>query len=292
MIWFQLKKRLRAAQGDLFLEVDSEIPEGTFLTLYGPSGVGKTSILRMLAGLLRPDEGRIEVKGQIWLDTKEKINRKPQQRNIGFVFQDYALFPNMTVRQNLEYALLKNQNPSIIEELVELIELKNLQHRKSTRLSGGQQQRVALARALVRQPDLLLLDEPLSALDHNMRQKLQDYLLRVHERYQLTTILVSHELSEVFKMADQTLVLEEGKVIKAGSPLEVFSNSDAQDTAVQLIGDLVSVKQIEGKWIYTLLIGGKLMRIEREEKAKDALNPGDKIMISIHQIEATLSRVD
>jgi len=292
MIRFHLKKRLRAAQGDLSLEVDSEIPEGTFLTLYGPSGVGKTSILRMLAGLLPPDEGKIEVKGQIWLDTKEKINWKPQQRNIGFVFQDYALFPNMTVRQNLEYALLKNQNPSIIEELVELVELENLQHRKSTRLSGGQQQRVALARALVRQPDLLLLDEPLSALDYSMRQKLQDYLLRVHERYQLTTILVSHELSEVFKMADQTLVLEEGKVIKSGTPLEVFSTTDPQDAAVQLIGDLISVEEVGKEWIYTLLIGGKLMRIKRKEKAKEALKPGDKILVSIHQVEATLSRVD
>ena len=292
MIRFHLKKKLRAAQGDLLLEVESEVPTGTFLTLYGPSGVGKTSILRMLAGLLTPDEGKIEVKGENWLDTKQKINWKPQQRNIGFVFQDYALFPNMTVRQNLEYALPKNQDNSIIPELVELIELENLQDRKPTRLSGGQQQRVALARALVRQPDLLLLDEPLSALDHSMRQKLQDYLLRVHERYGLTTILVSHELSEVFKMADQTIMLEEGKIIKSGTPLEVFSKADASGAAVQLIGNLVSIEQIGSEWVYVLLIGDKLMRIKKEEKVKESMKPGDKILISIHEIEAMLSKIN
>ena len=158
MIELSLHKELISSGGKMFLNIDISLKPGKFITLYGESGAGKTSTLRMLAGLMNPDQGKIRVNNSVWLDTDKKVKLKPQQRDIGYVFQDYALFPNMTVRKNLEYALDKRQDKSIIDELIDIIELTELQYRKPESLSGGQKQRVALARALVRQPKILLLD--------------------------------------------------------------------------------------------------------------------------------------
>lgn len=291
MIYFNLKRKLKAAQGDLMLEVESEMQPGTFLTLFGPSGVGKTSVLRILAGLMNPTEGKIEVDGELWLDTQRKIYRPTQKRNIGFVFQDYALFPNMSVRQNLEYALVDKKDAGIIPELIELIELDQLSERMPGKLSGGQQQRVALARALVRRPKLLLLDEPFSALDYEMRQKLQDYLLKVHHQYQLTTILVSHELGEVFKMADTVLILDEGKVKKKGTPNEVFSEKLDSENEIQLIGDLLEVKTSEGKIIFTILVGNKIIKIEKQGASHSLFKKGDKMLIRLNPENPVLEKI-
>lgn len=223
MVEFSVRKRLHSFSGEMSLEVEMQIAEGELVSLYGRSGAGKTSILRMLAGLMEPDEGYIAVHGRVWLDTRRGINLRPQKRRTGFVFQDYALFPNMSVRENLLFALLPGQDPGIVEELMEMVELTELQDQKPHLLSGGQQQRVALARALVQRPPLLMLDEPLSALDYEMRLKLQAYLLRLHRQYGLTTLLVSHDLPEVLKMADRALVLEGGKVVREGKPRDVLN---------------------------------------------------------------------
>jgi molybdate transport system ATP-binding protein len=184
----------------MVLDLDLTIEKGQFVTLFGESGAGKTSTLRMLSGLLKPDSGTITVGNSTWFDSSRGIDLKPQQRKVGYVFQDYALFPNMTVLQNLEYALQKNQDNGKIRELLEFAELDELQHRSPETLSGGQKQRVALARALVQRPEILILDEPLSALDLKMRIKLQEYLLKVHKTYNLTTILVSHDIGEIVKL--------------------------------------------------------------------------------------------
>ncbi len=149
MIQIALQKKLGAANGEMQLDVDIEIEEGMLVTLYGNSGAGKTSILRMIAGLLQPERGLISVNEKCWLDTSRGISLTPQQRKTGFVFQDYALFPNMTVKENLAYALEKGQSKAIVEELIRIVELRDLQQRKPSELSGGQKQRVALARALV-----------------------------------------------------------------------------------------------------------------------------------------------
>jgi molybdate transport system ATP-binding protein len=176
----------------------------------------------MLAGLLKPDSGSIRINGDVWFDSSKTVNVRPQDRGIGIVFQDYSLFPNMTVRGNLEFALQKGQSPKVVDDLLELTHMSNLHDKKPAILSGGQKQRVAVAMALVRKPRLLLLDEPLSALDSLMQSKLQDYLLHVHEKYKLTTILVSHDMSEVIKMSRRVLLLEEGRIKKDGTPLEVL----------------------------------------------------------------------
>ena len=138
MIRFSLKKQLNGANeaGEMNLDVSCQLAPGTFAAIYGPSGAGKTSILRMLAGLLDPDEGLIEMNGELWLDTHQKLNKKPQHRKVGYVFQEYALFPNMSVRKNLEYGLDKGEDKRRVDELMEIIELGNLQHRKPATLSG------------------------------------------------------------------------------------------------------------------------------------------------------------
>lgn len=222
MIQARFKKKLDAAHGLMTLDVDFTINKGELVTFYGPSGAGKTSILRMLCGLTAPDEGYISVGDQSWFDDKNKINKKPQQRNIGIVFQDYALFPNMTVRGNLMYALVKGQSQDLIDELLALMELSNLQDKKPAFLSGGQRQRVALARALVRKPDVLLLDEPMSALDTTLRIKIQDYILRVHQQFHLTTILVTHDILEVLRLSSRVFLLEEGQIKRQGKPHELL----------------------------------------------------------------------
>ena len=222
MIEFRIEKKLLGPEGKMGLDVNTMIQEGEFVTLYGPSGAGKTSLFRILAGLLLPESGCIRVGDKVWFDSELKINLKPQERNIGMVFQDYSLFPNMSVRQNLEFALEKGQSRTIIEELLELIELNNLTTQRPAQLSGGQKQRVALARALVRRPKILLLDEPLSALDPEMQSKLQDYILKVHQEYGLTTLMISHDLIEVIKMSERVLLLKQGKVVNDGKPSEVL----------------------------------------------------------------------
>jgi molybdate transport system ATP-binding protein len=222
MIQATISKKLIAAKGEMYLDVDLGIGTGEIVALYGASGAGKTSILRMLCGLTLPDKGLIKVYGQTWFDTANKINLRPQQRNVGIVFQDYALFPNMTVKENLMFALDKKQSPAIVDELLELMELTKLHNVKPALLSGGQQQRVALARALVRKPKLLLLDEPMSALDTTLRLKVQDYIMRVHEQFRLTTILVSHDILEVVRLAKKVFVIDHGKLIRQGAPGEVL----------------------------------------------------------------------
>lgn len=222
MIEINVNRKLFGANGELNLTLDTTIRQGEFVTIYGPSGAGKTSVLRMLAGLLKPDAGLIKFDGNVWFDSSKGIHRRPQLRNIGLVFQDYSLFPNMTVRGNLEFALQKGQSSGIVDDLLELTELGNLADKNPAILSGGQKQRVALARALVRKPNLLLLDEPLSALDSVMQSKLQDYLLQVHEQFKLTTILVSHDINEVMKMSKRVLILENGRVEKDGAPIGVL----------------------------------------------------------------------
>ena len=189
MTHLSLQKKLHSADGQLLLNVNCEIEDGAFISLYGPSGAGKTSLLRMVAGFMQPDAGVIKVNDEVWFDSKNKINIVPQKRMTGFVFQDYALFPNMNVEENISYGIPKNDSKKIIEELLEMTALTGLRNKKIQMLSGGQQQRVALARAIARKPKLLLLDEPLSAIDNEMRSNLQQTLLSIHSYYKVPQLL-------------------------------------------------------------------------------------------------------
>lgn len=224
MIEIDICKKIIAGQTTISLNIQMRVERGSVIALFGKSGVGKTTLLRIIAGLAKPDEGVIRVDGDVWYDGARRINLPPQQRRTGFVFQDYALFPHLDVRGNLAYGLPKNHSSRFIDELLQLTGLRSLHNRKPDMLSGGQRQRVALARALARQPALLLLDEPLSALDAEMRETLQDEILCLHKTMGITTLLVSHDIPEVCKLADKVFLLEGGSITRSGSPLTMFSS--------------------------------------------------------------------
>ncbi len=279
MIEVKLHKKLWSAEGQMNLHVEFSLEKGGFLTLYGPSGAGKTSILRMLAGLMTPDTGCISIGGQTWFESDTKTNLQPQQRRLGFLFQDYALFPHMTIRQNLRFALVKGQDDSIVEELLDIMALTAMADRKPEMLSGGQKQRVALARALVPKPEILLLDEPLSALDADMRSKLQGFILDAHQRFNLTTILVSHDVGEILKLSDQMLMLAEGSIVKKGSPAVLFSNNQVSGK-FQFTGEILDISQQDFIFVISVLIGKNLVKVVADESDTRNLSIGDKVLVA------------
>lgn len=284
MIQIQVKKHLSSALGQMWLDVNLTVQTGSLLALGGSSGSGKTTLLRILAGLESVREGFIQKENEPWLDTSKRFFLPPQKRRTGFVFQEYSLFPNMTVAQNLSYALQKGQPADEINELIEIMELQALTHRYPEKLSGGQKQRVALARALVPRPRLLLLDEPLSALDPPMRLRLQDYILEVHKRYQLTTIMVTHDLNEVLKMADTVVSLEQGKIVKMGTPAEVFLK-DTPPARNCLKGFVIDMdKQMK---IAYIRVNDQLVQVSVPEHS--SFHPGDEICLEVKGVVPTIS---
>ena len=219
MLNFHLRQALLTAAGPRLLDVALALPPGELLAVTGPSGAGKTTLLRLLAGLDRPAAGFVRFGEQTWSDSAARQWLPPQRRSLGFVFQDYALFPHLTVRENLAFAA-ENQpgKNQLVRELLELLEVAELAARRPAQLSGGQQQRVALARALAARPRLLLLDEPLAALDLPTRQRLRQVLAAAHQRFGLTTILVSHDPAEIAQLAHRVLALDLGQVVGVGPP--------------------------------------------------------------------------
>jgi len=201
--------------------VDLAVQTGEFFTLLGPSGSGKTTLLRLIAGFERPDSGRIELGGS------DVTRVPPYARNVNTVFQDYALFPHMTVAQNIEYGLrvrhvAKAQRRERVSKALDMVRLPGLGSRKPAQLSGGQRQRVALARAIVNEPQVLLLDEPLGALDLKLRQEMQLELLRVQREVGITFVYVTHDQEEALTMSDRIAVLNHGNIEQIGAPVEVY----------------------------------------------------------------------
>ncbi len=278
MIELKIKKELLGYQNSFLLTVDVKIERGKLVSIYGESGAGKTSLLRLISGLLQPDEGLIKINNELWYDSNMGVNRKAQNRNIGFVFQDYALFPHMSIKENIAFALPKNEGRSWLNELIKMIDLGNLQDRLPETLSGGQKQRVALARALARKPELLLLDEPLSALDHSMRSELQDHIMQLHNKMGLTTLMVSHDIGEISKMSDSVIHMEKGAIIKIGSPLSIFSNREISGK-FQFTGEILDIQASDVIFIVTVLIGKNIVKVVMEEKAAENLSTGDKVMV-------------
>jgi len=279
MIKLNLHKKLHANQGSIDLDVNLNILEGSFTTIQGKSGAGKTSLLRMIAGLMEPDQGVIIVQKESWFDKHAKVNLQIQKRGVGYVFQDYALFPNMTVKKNLEFALPKGVSGEIIGSLIELMELGDLQFLKPETLSGGQKQRVALARALVQQPRLLLLDEPLSALDAEMRSKLQHHLLKLHKEFNLTTIMVSHDNAEVLRLADNLIVMDSGRVIKQGKPAEILGGTSVSGK-FQFTGEIIEINNEGVVSIITVIVGQELVKVVSDIEEATSLSVGDKVLVA------------
>lgn len=281
MIKIDIKHPINSAKGLIDLEFKSELEVGEITTLFGESGAGKTTLLRILSGLLTPKFGRIEVQNELWLDTTKGINLAPQKRKIGFMFQDYALFPNMSVRENLAYA---NKDKNKIENLLKLMDLKKLDNSYPKELSGGQSQRVALARALIREPKILLLDEPLSALDFKMRSYLQDELAKILKHFGITTLLVSHDLAEIYKLSSRILELKNGKIIKDSSK-EKFFHASNLSAKLHFSGVLLDFQKSDILVILTLLINQELVKItlseEEFEQNYQDIKIGDTLVIAI-----------
>jgi molybdate transport system ATP-binding protein len=290
MIKFYAHKTLQTADGKLPLDVSFSVEKGQFVTIYGNSGAGKTTILRILAGLTDAEKLLIEVEGECWDNSDKKIILPIQKRSIGFVFQDYALFPNLTVRENLAFALQKGNDKNMVDELMELMELQSLQNSKPQHLSGGQKQRVALARAIVRKPKILLLDEPLSALDDEMRFKLQDYILKAHQHYQLTTILVSHHLPEIFKLSDQVILLDMGKIIKEGTPSFVFSEEKIS-SKFKLTGEIIAIEKSDVIYIVSVLSGTNIIKVIATEDEIKELKVGAKVLVASKAFNPMIQKI-
>ena len=218
--------------------VDLEIASGEFFTLLGPSGSGKTTCLRLMAGFDRPTSGTIRLHGE------DVSGLPPYRRNVNTVFQDYALFPHMSVAENVGYGLMVRKVPKAerqrrVEEMLDLVRLPGLGHRKPSQLSGGQRQRVALARALVNRPRLLLLDEPLGALDLKLRQQMQVELKALQQQVGITFVYVTHDQEEALSMSDRLAVFHQGKIEQVGEPSEVY-----EAPATEFVAGFVGVSNV------------------------------------------------
>ena len=250
--------------------VDLEVLEGEFLTMLGPSGSGKTTMLRLIAGFEHPSEGRVVLHG-------DDVTRMPPfDRDVNTVFQDYALFPHMSVVQNVEYGLKVKKVPKAerqarVEETLAVVRLGGFEARRPTQLSGGQRQRVALARALVNRPRVLLLDEPLAALDRKLREEMQVELKQIQERVGITFVLVTHDQSEALTMSDRIAVFNDGHVEQVGSPADVYERP-----ATEFVADFVGTSNVLEGAAATAVLGQPTPVMIRPEKIR-LVEPGSAV---------------
>ncbi|MGG6309346.1 ABC transporter ATP-binding protein [Paenibacillus macerans] len=249
--------------------VNLDIREGELVTLLGPSGCGKSTLLRCIAGLTELDDG------QIWLDDKEIANLPPRSREIGMVFQSYALFPNLTVSENIAYGMKmrgasKEARRQRSEELLELIDLSDKRDAYPQHLSGGQQQRVALARSLAVQPKVLLLDEPLSALDAKIRKNLRTEIREIQRKFNMTTVFVTHDQEEALTLSDRVCLMHQGNIVQQGTPEELYSAPKTEFVA-RFMGS------------YNVLSRAEVLRLfgnVRSEAESFAVRPESLILVS------------
>jgi len=270
MIDIDVKIDLDTANGKKEAHYKLDIHSNEFITLFGKSGAGKTTLLRLIAGLETPKSGRIIVNDEVWFDNK--INLPPQKRGAGFVFQDYALFPTMSVRNNILYGCKSDEQKKSLNKLLSLMELESLANSYPHQLSGGQKQRVALARALINEPKILLLDEPLSALDNEMRIKLQNELLSIHKEFKIPALLVSHDISETIRLSDRVAIIEEGKVERYDTPVNIFRDGE-NDT---LFGEIVYIQKNK----IFVMVGTNILTIYSDEIFKYKVSDMMKLKVN------------
>lgn len=228
MLFAQLRKTL----GDLTIDLTFQSDQARVIALFGPSGAGKTSVISMIAGLIRPDSGKIKLNGSTFFDSQVGTNMPPEQRRIGYVFQDGKLFPHLTVKSNLEYGMKlvpKIHRQVNFDEVVDLLGIRSLLFRRPARLSGGEKQRVAIGRALLTSPKLLLMDEPLASLDTDRKQEVLPFVRSLKEVYNIPIIYVSHLPEEVASIADRVLVLRAGRLEAFGGIDLILKNGSTTD---------------------------------------------------------------
>jgi len=285
MIDININKKLQGSVGDINLSINIHIKEHDFIAVSGKSGSGKTTFLRILAGLQEAN-GTIKIEDRFWLNKNKSI--PVQERDIGFVFQDYALFPNMSVEDNLLYV---SKDKELAKHLLSLTELDSLKKRLPNRLSGGQKQRVSLCRAFMRRPKILLMDEPLSALDPYMRSKLQHDILVLHKEFKTTTIMVSHEPSEIYKLANRVLVMEQGRVIEDGIPKDILLKTYGSQK-FSLRGELLDIVKADIIYIAVVAIGQQIVEVVLDEIEASSFRVGENVQVSTKAFSPSLSHID
>ena len=273
MIKIAIQKELLGSLGKMDLSINLTIDAQSFVTLSGQSGSGKTTLLRILAGLEKA-HGNIVIDGEVWLDSKHSL--LPQKRGIGFVFQDYALFPNMSVLDNL---LFVKNDKKLAMSLLEMTEMTELYNRVPTSLSGGQKQRVSLCRAMMNRPKLLLMDEPLSALDPSMRTKLQHEILMLHKEFKTTTIMVSHDPSEIYRLSNRVIVLSQGKVVQDGDAKGVLLKTQGSQK-FSFEGELLDIIKVDVIYIAIVSIGQQIVEVVLDASEAEDLHVGDSVTVS------------
>ena len=284
----RLRKRLRSVDGAMDLELDVEVDAQERVALFGPSGSGKSSALRMVAGLMRPDEGVIRVGDETWFDSASGVDLPPHRRRAGLVFQDHALFPHRTAYGNILDGVPRGPDRiATARALLERFELSGVADHRPSRLSGGQSQRVALARTLASRPRTLLLDEPLSALDAALRGRMLEEIARHLEASRRPTLLVSHDVGEVWRLAHRVVRLEHGHVAASGTPSQVFTGG-ASSPRLRLPGIVLALEPSEGLVVVTADAGGDIVRavVSREEAAH--LAPGGSILLAAKAFETMI----
>ena len=284
MISLNIKKELHGSNGVMNLDINLSLQNGEFVALSGVSGSGKTTLLRVLAGL-EEAFGEIIVDGEIWLN--ENIKKPIQKRDIGFVFQDYALFPNLSVIDNLLYV---KKDKDLAKQLLSLTDLYELKNRYPNSLSGGQKQRVSLCRALMKRPKILLMDEPLSALDPHMRLKLQDEILTLHKEFKTTTIMVSHDPSEMYKLASRVLVLKDGKIIDDGLPKDILLKTQGSQK-FSFEGELLDIIKVDVINIAIVAIGQQIVEVVISNIETQNLIIGEKVNVSTKAFSPTIKKI-
>ncbi len=298
----KLHKQLHAFS----LDVEFSLLPGETLAILGPSGSGKSMTLRMIAGLVKPEKGEVRLGERSLLDTARGLDCPPHKRRIGYVFQHYALFPHLTVEANITYGMprryTRQERRRRAQDLLAEIRLEGFAGRYPSQLSGGQQQRVALARALAAEPELLLLDEPFSALDVELRGELEDAVLRFREVYHLPYILVTHNLEEAYRLCDNLVLLENGRVLQQGQKDQLLGSPQSLAVA-QKLGvrnfwqGQVTRREADGGWVKVAALGQELWvsRLPSVDlvwlgirplaaELRDPAQPGTKNMIPVHII--------
>ena len=273
MIEIAIEKELLGSIGKMNLSINLAIEPQSFVALSGQSGSGKTTLLRILAGLEKA-EGKIVIDGEVWLDVKNAL--PPQKRDIGFVFQDYALFPNMSVLDNL---LFVRNDKKLAMSLLDMTEMSELHARVPLSLSGGQKQRVSLCRAMMNRPKLLLMDEPLSALDPLMRTKLQHEILTLHKEFKTTTVMVSHDPSEIYRLSNRVIVLSQGKVIQDGDAKNVLLRTQGSQK-FSFEGELLDIVKVDVIYIAIVSIGQQIVEVVLDESEAKDLHVGSFVSVS------------
>ena len=281
MIKIDISKKLHGSIGEMDLNVNLQIKQGEFVALAGLSGSGKTTLLRILAGLEEAN-GTININNTFWLN--DKFCLPSQKREIGFVFQDYALFPNFSVLDNLLYV---KKDKELANYLLKMTELEELKNRFPQTLSGGQKQRVSLCRALMNRPKILLMDEPLSALDSNMRTKLQNEILTLHKEFNTTTIMVSHDPSEIYRLANRIVVLNYGQIINDGFPKEILLKTKGSQK-FSFEGELLDIIKVDVIHVAIVAIGQQLVEVVVGKDEIESLKIGQKVSLSTKAFNPTI----